>query len=119
MLVQHKILAPKFALPPLKSFLLWSATLAAFSLALSVPVGLLVLAIAAFSALTGFFGLLNPIAIAASSFVTLNLLFIIIGAAIASKKGLYPHQVRWLNWLNPKLPFACPLTCELASGNKE
>ena len=106
-----------------KSFLLWSFTLAVCLLVVGFPLGVLVIT----------FGILatiilqavlpsSAVVLVAGSLLSVNLLVVVLGAAILTAKGIHPEEVSWLHWLHGKdglqilnapVYASCPLTCEL------
>ncbi len=105
----------------LKSFLLWTAILTVCLLIVGFPVGILIvtvgslLAMALHEILPGI-GLVMIV----GSFITVQLIGVMIAAAILTLKGTHPSDVSWLPWLsgqsnpqNHSVYAACPLTCEV------
>ena len=107
-----------------KSFLLWSFTLAVCLLVVGFPVGVLfvtcgILATVILQAVLPS----SAVVLVTGSILTLNLLVVVLGAAILTAKGIHPEEVSWLHWLHGKnglqisnLPVyaSCPLTCDLS-----
>jgi len=105
----------------LKSFLLWTAILTVCLLIVGFPVGILIvtvgslLAMALHEILPGI-GLVMIV----GSFIAVQLIGVMIAAAILTLKGTHPSDVSWLPWLsgqsnpqNHSVYAACPLTCEV------
>ena len=106
-----------------KSFLLWSFTLTVCFLVVGFPVGV-VLATCGILATVVLQAVLpsSAVVLVAGSILSLNLLIVILGAAILTFKGIHPEEVSWLHWLHGKddlqlsnaaIYASCPLTCEL------
>jgi hypothetical protein len=62
----------------------------------------------------------SAVLLVAVALIGVNVLAVVLGAAALTLKGVYPHEVSWLNWLrgqenplNTSVYAACPLTCEL------
>lgn len=62
---------------------------------------------------------MSAVALVAGGILAANALVIMITAAMLTFKGIHPHEVRWLRWLNGKanpvsstVYAACPLTCD-------
>lgn len=104
-----------------KSFLLWSFTLTVCLLVVGFPVGFLLVTIGILATLVLQTVLpSSAVLLVAGSIIGINLLIVILGAAILTAKGIHPQEVSWLSWLHgeensveaPVYAF-CPLTCEL------
>ncbi|PIG95220.1 hypothetical protein [Gloeocapsopsis sp. IPPAS B-1203] len=105
----------------LKSFLIWTFTLAVCLLVVGFP---LVVLMATFGSLLSIV-LQSVIPVSAvllvvGSIITINVLAVVVGAGILTLKGIHPKEVSWLNWLHGEADTlhtsvyaACPLTCEL------
>ncbi|MBE9190322.1 hypothetical protein IQ230_08100 [Gloeocapsopsis crepidinum LEGE 06123] len=105
----------------LKSFLIWTFTLAVCLLVVGFP---LVVLMATFGSLLSIV-LQSVIPVSAvllvvGSIITINVLAVVFGAGILTLKGIHPKEVSWLNWLHGEADTlhtsvyaACPLTCEL------
>ncbi|MBD2022661.1 hypothetical protein H6F43_20980 [Leptolyngbya sp. FACHB-36] len=104
-----------------KSFLIWTLTLAVCLLIVGFPIIILMMAIG--SALAVILQSIMPVSavlVVASSLLGMNLFGILFGAAALTLKGIHPHDVTWLRWLhgqeNPRhnsVNAACPLTCSI------
>ena len=106
-----------------KSFLLWSFTLTVCLLVVGFPLGVLlvtcgILATVVLQAVLPS----SAVVLVAGSILSINLLIVLLGAAILSAKGIHPEEVSWLHWLHGKESFqranasvyaSCPLTCDL------
>jgi nitrate reductase gamma subunit len=105
-----------------KSFLIWSFTLAVCLLVVGFP--LIVLMVTGGVLLTIILQSVLPMSavlLVAGTIVGGNVLAIIIGAAILTFRGINPQEVRWLSWLHGEASpshgsvyASCPLTCELS-----
>ncbi|QUY42627.1 hypothetical protein HRE53_12545 [Acaryochloris sp. 'Moss Beach'] len=103
-----------------KSFLIWTFTLTVCWLVVGFPLVVLMatggaLAAVALQAVLP----MSAVALVAGGILAANALAIIVGAAMLTFKGIHPHEVRWLRWLNGKanpisstIYAACPLTCD-------
>ncbi|VEP12777.1 conserved hypothetical protein [Hyella patelloides LEGE 07179] len=106
-----------------KSFLLWSFTLTVCFLVVGFPIGVLlvtcgILATIILQAVLPS----SAVVLVTGSILSLNLLIVVLGAAILTFKGIHPEEVSWLHWLHGKEDLqpsnspvyaACPLTCNL------
>lgn len=120
-LTTRESLTKTYSLAIVKTFLIWSFTLAVCLLVVGFPLIVLMvtvgclLAIALQSVLP-----VSAVLLVAGSLIGINVLAVLIGAAVLTVKGVHPEEVRWLNWLhgepdplNTSVYAACPLTCEL------
>jgi hypothetical protein len=105
----------------LKSFLIWTFTLAVCLLVVGFP--LVVLMATVGSLLSIVLQSVIPVSavlLVVGSIITINVLAVVIGASILTLKGIHPKEVSWLSWLHGEADnlhtsvyAACPLTCEL------
>ncbi len=122
-LTHSNSLGKVYSLSLVKSFLIWTFTLAVCLLVVGFPLVVLMvtvgslLAIALQSILP-----VSAVLLVAGGIVGFNILSVLVGAAVLTLKGIHPHEVRWLHWLhgaaNPQhtsVYAACPLTCEIKS----
>lgn len=107
-----------------KSFLIWSFTLTVCLLVVGFPFGVLfvtcgILATVVLQAVLPS----SAVVLVSGSILSINLLVVILGAAILTAKGVNPEEVSWLHWLhgkdnaqlsNSSVYASCPLTCDLA-----
>lgn len=120
-LTKTQTMGSPYILLMIKSFLIWTFILSVCLLVVGFPVIALMVTIGALCAIV--LQALLPISavlLVAGSLIGANLLAVLVGAAVLTFKGIYPHEVIWLNWLNGKavsLPTsiyaACPLTCDV------
>ena len=105
----------------IKSFLIWTFTLAVCLLVVGFPIIALMATVGSLLAIV-----LEHIApgsavlLVAGSLIGLNVLAVVVGAAVLTFKGVHPNEVSWLNWLHGEADplhtsvyAACPLTCDL------
>jgi hypothetical protein len=108
------------SLVTLKSFLIWTFTLAVCLLVVGFPLIVLMATVGAFLAIALQSVLpVNGVLLVAGSLIGINVLTVVVGAAILSLKGIHPNEVHWLNWLHGEphaldksIYAACPLTCD-------
>lgn len=110
----------------IKSFLVWSFTLAVCLLVVGFPVGALVVTVGILA--TIILHAIIPasaVLVVTGSIFALNISVVLIGAAILSSRGIYPEEVSWLSWLHGQNTLvstpvyaSCPLTCELNITNQ-
>lgn len=105
----------------LKSFLLWTAILTVCLLIVGFPVGILIVTVGSLLAMVLHEVLpgIGPVMIV-GSFIAVQLVGVMIAAAVLTLKGTHPNDVSWLPWLsgqsnpqNHSVYAACPLTCEI------
>jgi hypothetical protein len=104
-----------------KSFLIWSFTLAVCLLVVGFPIGVLMATVGVLSTivLQSVFPA-SAVLLVASSIFLINIMIVVIGAAVLTIKGVHPQEVTWLHWLhgdaepiNNPIYASCPLTCDL------
>ena len=103
-----------------KSFLVWTFTLTVCWLVVGFPVVVLMVTIGSLAAIALQAVLpMSAVVLVAGGILSANVLSIIAGAAVLTLKGIHPHQVSWLRWLNGEanpehspVYAACPLTCD-------
>lgn len=105
----------------IKSFLIWTFTLAVCLLVVGFP--LIVLMATVGFLLSMVLHAVMPISsvlLVVGSLITFNVLAVVVGAAVLTLKGIHPKEVKWLEWLNGEADTlhtsvyaACPLTCDM------
>jgi CBS-domain-containing membrane protein len=121
-LSQRPSLDRGYWLATLKSFLIWSFTLTVCLLVVGFPLVVLMATIGALSAVALQSVLpISSVLLVAGSIIGGNLLFVLVGAAILTLKGIHPQEVSWLRWLHGQethshtaVYASCPLTCSLS-----
>lgn len=111
-----------YSLTIIKSFLIWSFTLTVCFLVVGFPLVFLMATIGVLATVVLQSVLpMSAVLLVIGSLVSLNLVAIFVGASILTLKGIHPHEVRWLSWLQSKAAVthasvyaSCPLTCGLA-----
>lgn len=106
----------------IKSFLLWSFTLTVCFLVVGFPVGVLVVTFGILSTLIlQFVFPASAVLLVTTTLVAVNVLTVVVGAAVLTLKGIHPQEVSWLQWLHGKAKSmnnpvyaSCPLTCDLS-----
>ncbi|PPS40330.1 hypothetical protein [Chroococcidiopsis sp. TS-821] len=120
-LAQSSSLKKNYYFFMLKSFLIWTFTLAVCLLVVGFP--LVVLMATVGSLLSIVLQSVIPVSavlLVVGSIIAINVLAVVIGAGVLTLKGVHPKEVSWLNWLHGEADTlhtsvyaACPLTCEL------
>jgi ABC-type sugar transport system permease subunit len=122
-LVHKKIWDTNHTLSVVKSFLIWGFILTVCMLIVGFPMVILVTSIAALGAMVLQAVLpTSAVAVVVGIVFGIHLIGIAIAAGILSAKGIHPHEVKWLSWLNGEASPAhstvyasCPLTCSLTA----
>jgi hypothetical protein len=122
-LTQNRSILKSGYISKAKSFLIWCFALTVTLLVVGFPLVVLMATVGALMSIT-----LHPILpvsavlLVAGGLIGLNILAVVVGAAILTLKGIHPQEVRWLSWLhgdaqptNITTYAACPLTCEIDS----
>ncbi|ACK73383.1 conserved hypothetical protein [Gloeothece citriformis PCC 7424] len=120
-LTQRNSLQQSYWLAIIKSFLIWSFTLTVCLLVVGFPLVVLMATVGALSAVILQSVLpISSVLLVAGSIIGANILFVIVGAALLTTKGIHPQEVSWLRWLHGEeapshsaIYASCPLTCSL------
>jgi hypothetical protein len=115
-------LTKSYSLVMVKSFLIWTFTLAVCLLVVGFPLIVLMVTVGALLAITLQSVLpVSAVLLVAGILIGANVFAVLTGAAVLTIKGIHPQEVRWLNWLHgdpdplhTSVYAACPLTCDLA-----
>lgn len=107
-------------LDTLKSFLMWVLILEVSFLVVGFPLFTIIVAGAALLAVTLQSFMSSAVLIVATGLVGINLLAVCIASGLLVSRGVYPHEVSWLDWLKPDadplnqpIYASCPLTCDI------
>ncbi len=109
-----------FTLTLMKSFLIWTVTLLVCLLVVGFPIVFLLATVGVLATVTLQSVLpMSAVLVVASSLLGGVLFTILASAALLTLRGVHPHEVSWLGWLNEEPQFAhkatfasCPLTCD-------
>jgi hypothetical protein len=120
-LVEKRIWDNNHTLSVTKSFLLWGFILTVCMLIVGFPMVILVTSIAALGAVALQAVLpTSAVVIVVGIVFGVHLIGITVASAILTMKGIHPHEVKWLSWLNGEASpshssvyASCPLTCSL------
>ena len=120
-LSQTSNLGKTYSLLTIKSFLIWTFTLAVCLLVVGFPLVVLMATVGCL--LTVVLQSVMPMSavlLVAGGLISFNILAVVIGAGILTAKGIHPKEVKWLSWLHGEAEeiqstvyAACPLTCNL------
>lgn len=110
-----------YGLLMIKSFLIWAFTLTVCLLVVGFPIVILMVTFGSLLAIILQTVVpMSSVLLVAGSIIGLNLLGIMLGAAILTVKGVHPDQVSWLRWLqgeedprHTSVYASCPLTCAI------
>ena len=90
-----------YSLLTIKSFLIWAFTLAVCLLVVGFPLVVLMATVAfLLSMVLQSIMPVSAVLLVAGGLIGLNVLAVILGAALLTFKGIHPHEVRWLSWLH-------------------
>ena len=104
----------------IKSFLIWTFALTVSWFVVGFPLVAIIATLGALAALVLQAVIpMSSVLVVSGMILLLNVLGILFGAAVLAIRGIHPHEVSWLKWLDPKadeasMPVyaACPLTCD-------
>jgi hypothetical protein len=107
----------------IKSFLIWTFTLTVCWLVVGFPLIFLIMTIGSLFAISLQAVLpMSAVFVVAGGILLVNVLVVLFGAAMLTAKGIHPHEVGWLRWLNGQanphtqsVYASCPLTCDRTS----
>ncbi|MBF2015083.1 MAG: hypothetical protein IGS23_07755 [Rivularia sp. T60_A2020_040] len=112
-----------YSLLMIKSFLIWTFTLAVCLLVVGFPLVVLMATIGCLlSIVLQSVMPASAVLVVAGSLVMFNVMAVIVAAGVLTLRGVHPNQIKWLSWLhgeeeelNTSVYAACPLTCEVES----
>ena len=119
-LSQTSNLSKTYSLLMIKSFLIWTFTLAVCLLVVGFPLVVLMATVGCLlSVVLQSVMPVSAVLLVAGGLITLNVMAVVFAAGVLTLKGVHPKQVRWLSWLHGEeeelhtsVYAACPLTCE-------
>jgi hypothetical protein len=119
-LSQTSNLGKTYSLLMIKSFLIWTFTLAVCLLVVGFPLVVLMATVGCLLSIV--LQSLMPVSavlVVAGGLISLNVMAVVLAAAMLTFKGVHPKEVKWLSWLHGEAEqmhtsvyAACPLTCE-------
>jgi energy-coupling factor transporter transmembrane protein EcfT len=120
-LAQTSDLGKTDSLFAIKSFLIWTFTLAVCLLVVGFPLVVLMATVASLlSVVLQSVMPMSAVLLVAGSVIALNILAVVVAAAALTMKGVHPNQMKWLSWLHGEAEQAqtsvyasCPLTCDI------
>jgi len=123
-LAESSDLGKTYSLMMIKSFLIWTFTLAVCLLVVGFPLVVLMATVGCLlSIVLQSVMPVSAVLLVGGGLILFNILAVAIAAAVLTLKGIHPHQIKWLSWLHGEpaqmqqttVYAACPLTCEVKS----
>lgn len=118
---QSSNLGKTYSLMMMKSFLIWTFTLAVCLLVVGFPLVFLMatvgclLSIVLQSVMPA-----SAVLLVSGGLILLNVMAVVVAAGVLTFKGIHPNEVKWLSWLHGEAEqmqttvyAACPLTCDI------
>ncbi|MFM2062710.1 MAG: hypothetical protein RLZZ507_2380 [Cyanobacteriota bacterium] len=110
-----------YSLLMIKSFLIWTFTLAVCLLVVGFPLVVVMATVGCLlSIVLQSVMPVSAVLLVAGGLIMFNVLTVLIVAGVLTTKGVHPQEVKWLSWLHGEADkvqstvyAACPLTCEL------
>jgi hypothetical protein len=121
-LSQTSNLGKTYSLLMIKSFLIWTFTLAVCLLVVGFPLVVLMATVGCLlSIVLQSVMPVSAVLLVAGGLIMFNVMAVVMAAGVLTLKGVHPKQVKWLSWLHGEeenMPTttvyaACPLTCEI------
>ncbi|AKG21976.1 hypothetical protein [Calothrix sp. 336/3] len=106
----------------IKSFLIWTFTLAVCLLVVGFPLVVLMATVGCLlSIVLQSVMPVSAVLLVAGGLILFNVLAVMIAAGVLTAKGIHPKEVKWLSWLHGEVEenntsavyAACPLTCDI------
>jgi len=119
---QSSNLGKTYSLMMIKSFLIWTFTLAVCLLVVGFPLVVLMATVGCLlSIVLQSVMPVSAVLLVGGGLILFNILAVAIAAAVLTLKGVHPSQIKWLSWLHGETEelqqtsvyAACPLTCEI------
>ncbi|WP_375477007.1 hypothetical protein [uncultured Nostoc sp.] len=110
-----------YSLLMIKSFLIWTFTLAVCLLVVGFPLVVLMATVGCLlSIILQSVMPVSAVLLVAGALIMFNVMAVILAAGVLTVKGVHPSEVKWLSWLHGEADqmqatvyAACPLTCEI------
>ncbi|MFN6571291.1 hypothetical protein [Dendronalium sp. ChiSLP03b] len=118
---QSSNLGKTYSLMMVKSFLIWTFTLAVCLLVVGFPLVVLMATVGCLlSIVLQSVMPVSAVLFVAGSLIMFNVMAVAIAAGVLTAKGVHPSDVKWLSWLHGEedqaqttVYAACPLTCDI------
>ncbi|MDZ7957583.1 MAG: hypothetical protein RMY34_06700 [Aulosira sp. DedQUE10] len=110
-----------YSLLMIKSFLIWTFTLAVCLLVVGFPLVVLMATVGCLlSIVLQSVMPVSAVLLVAGGLILFNVMAVVMAAGVLTAKGVHPKQIKWLSWLHGETEqlqtsvyAACPLTCEI------
>jgi hypothetical protein len=120
-LAQSSNLGKTYSLMMIKSFLIWTFTLAVCLLVVGFPLVVLMATVGCLlSIVLQSVMPVSAVLLVAGALIMFNVMAVVFAAGVLTMKGVHPNDVKWLSWLHGEADqmqttvyAACPLTCEI------
>jgi hypothetical protein len=118
---QSSNLGKTYSLVMIKSFLIWTFTLAVCLLVVGFPLVVLMATVGCLlSIVLQSVMPVSAVLLVAGGLIMFNVMAVVIAASVLTFKGVHPTQIKWLSWLHGEAEqmettvyAACPLTCDI------
>ncbi|MBD2497983.1 hypothetical protein [Nostoc sp. FACHB-280] len=119
---QGSNLGKTYSLMMIKSFLIWTFTLAVCLLVVGFPLVVLMATVGCLlSIVLQSVMPVSAVLLVGGGLILFNILAVAIAAGVLTLKGVHPSDIKWLSWLHGEAEelqktsvyAACPLTCEI------
>jgi hypothetical protein len=118
---QSSNLSKTHSLLMIKSFLIWTFTLAVCLLVVGFPLVVLMATVGCLlSIVLQSVMPVSAVLLVAGGLIMFNVMAVVIAAGALTLKGIHPQEVKWLSWLHGEADqmqttvyAACPLTCDI------
>ncbi len=118
---QSSNLGKTYSLLMIKSFLIWTFTLAVCLLVVGFPLVVLMATVGCLlSIILQSVMPVSAVLLVAGGLIMFNVMAVLLAAGVLTLKGVHPSEVKWLSWLHGEADqmqtsvyAACPLTCEI------
>ncbi|MEH1832744.1 MAG: hypothetical protein V7L29_11840 [Nostoc sp.] len=105
----------------IKSFLIWTFTLAVCLLVVGFPLVVLMATVGCLlSIILQSVMPVSAVLLVAGALIMFNVMAVVLAAGVLTFKGVHPNEIKWLSWLHGEADqmqttvyAACPLTCEI------
>jgi hypothetical protein len=121
-LAQSSNLSKTRSLMMIKSFLIWTFTLAVCLLVVGFPLVVLMATVGCLlSIILQSLMPASAVLLVAGGMIMFNVMAVVVAAAVLTFKGVHPKEMSWLSWLHGEAEeqtqttvyAACPLTCDI------
>ncbi|MEH2333523.1 hypothetical protein [Nostoc sp.] len=110
-----------YSLLMIKSFLIWTFTLAVCLLVVGFPLVVLMATVGCLlSIILQSVMPVSAVLLVAGALIMFNVMAVVLAAGVLTVKGVHPSDVKWLSWLHGEADqmqatvyAACPLTCKI------